>query len=824
MVKFLVIVESPSKCKTISKILGPDYRCVATKGHLVELITPKKVSLENIQMNHLSFRILKKQQKNYHNIKKEISNANFVYLATDLDREGECIAWHICRLYDLPINKTPRVRFQEITKEAILDAFRHSDKINMNIVYSALARQWIDYAIGYSISPMLWKYIGSFRLNGLSAGRCQTPALSLLYDKEIELENSKCISVIEVDTTFSLNNIFSYSCKLNHLFETTKENSDFIQSCIDFKSEFVSHQENTVTTKSPLPFTTSTLQQDAARFLYISPKQTMKLAQSLYESGYITYIRTDRPIISSSFLEILKQYIERNYGKKQYCIPEYSKTSKHTQDAHECIRPTDLERDAKKLSSSEFRLYSFILRRTLASCMIPSISKQLSYKLKSPINDVFFKGNIQKIIVKGWREVYKTNTNPEVDCCDIGDVLEPKNRRQEKIHKEQYDYLFNLFSQQSKLDLEANDREKRVTIEFDDIISNLITNEKKQAYSYSNWIKTLDNLGIGRPSTFTSITETVVSRDYARQRDKFGTTKTLNVYHLKNNKPVIDTQTINIGGCKNKVIITPLGRIIHEFINKCFTDLFTYKFTSEMESKLDDIATGKLKWTNVCNYLGEQIKESIKDVNVTPFNFPLTKDYVLFFSRSGIAIQKKTLSTRGKVTWKKYCIIPEKLDYVEDNFGKWWREERWDDCIPCFEELVSTHYIGEYEGHRIQVKKGRYGYYLVLGKQKISVPKDIEQPISLHTAIGIIEKEMEQKSNNTIRMIHNEYPILNGPYGPYLEIKHSKLKKKKVCLSLKTYKGNLDSDSDEMLMQWIYERHKRRIVKDNIAFIFEEYV
>ena len=817
--KYLVIVESPSKCKTITRILGSDYKCIATKGHLVELVTPKNVQLQNIQLKNLQFKIIKRQQKHYQAIKKEVKNAHCVILATDMDREGECIAWHICRLFDLPINKTPRARFQEITTSSIQNAFHQLDKLNMNMVYSALARQWMDYAIGYSISPLIWKYIGSFRLNGLSAGRCQTPALSLICERDDSINEKSHTPVIQLSSTFSLNNEIKISSLFTHRFAEVDDSKLFLEECLNFQFSLDTFQEHTVRTPSPTPFITSTLQQNAASTLNWSPSFTMKIAQSLYEGGYITYIRTDHAVISSEFIKEIKQYIERNYTKDYFKNPENTKQSypsnNHTQEAHECIRPTQLTRDTRKLNANETKLYLFILKQTIASCMVDSKSLQLQYKINSPRENAYFKGSVTKLISMGWKIVSFHNLHPELEA-----EVEAEAENKKDTSSEGYDRKDKLYDDV----LEYFTNKKNALLTINNIESSLNDENKISPFSYSQWIKSLDQLGIGRPSTFTSITEKVVSREYARCRDRLGDICTKNVYHMRNQSIILDTQTISIGQCKNKILSTPLGKIINAFIQESTSDLFSYDFTKTMELSLDDIANGKQKWTEVCNTIGEKISNVKETIDIEPFKMQIHKDFTLFFSRNGIAIQKRVPGTTKKMKWEKYNLSPDKTDYIEDNFTKWQKENDWSEFITCFEKQVDTMCLGEYEDEKLNVKKGRYGYYISQGKQKYTVPKEIEIPLTLETAVGIIETSRNKQNEKTIMTIDKTYPILNGPYGPYLEIKHPKLNKKKSCLSLKSFKGDITKGNDKEIMQWLYKRHHRRITKDNIGFIFEAYI
>jgi DNA topoisomerase-1 len=820
--KYLVIVESPSKCKTITNILGSDYKCIATKGHLVELVTPKNVQLQNIQLQNLQFKIIKRQQKHCQSIKKEIKNAHCVILATDMDREGECIAWHICRLFDLPINKTPRARFQEITTSSIQNAFHQLDKINMNMVYSALARQWMDYAIGYSVSPLIWKYIGSFRLNGLSAGRCQTPALSLICERDDTINDKLHSPVIQLSSNFSLNNKIKLSSIFTDTFADAEDCKLFLEKCINFDFSLEAFQEHNICTPSPAPFITSTLQQNAASNLHWSPSFTMKIAQSLYEGGYITYIRTDHPVISKDFVKYIKEYVEINYTKEYFKNPHNAKqfyqSNKHTQEAHECIRPTQLARDIKKLNANETKLYMFIFKQTIASCMVDSKSLQLQYKITSPREGAYFKGTLNKSTSMGWKIVSFQNLHPEVDV-DVDVDVELENRKDisnEGCNSKNKDKLYDEVLQHFKL-------RNNLFLKINNIDSSLKEQNRISPFSYSQWIKSLDQLGIGRPSTFTTITEKVLSREYAKCRDRIGDICTRNVYHMRDQSIMLDTQTISIGQCKNKILSTPLGKIINTFIQENASDLFSYDFTKNMESGLDDIANGKQKWTEVCNSLGEKIDNVKKTIDIKPFKMHIHKEFILFFSRNGIAIQKRVPGTTKKMKWEKYNLVPDKIDYIEDNFTKWQKENEWTEFITCFEKHMDTVCLGEYEDEKLNIKKGRYGYYISQGKHKYTVPKEIDLPITLETAIGIIETTRSKKDEKTIMTIAKKYPILNGPYGPYLEIKHPKLNKKNSCLSLKSFKGDLIKCNENEIMQWLYKRHKRRIIKDNIGFVFEAF-
>ena len=684
--KTLVIVESPAKCKKIEEYLGPGYKCMASYGHLRELNTLKNIQITDATFTP-QFTIIDNAIKKKHIevLRKEISNSREVILATDDDREGEAIAWHICMLFKLNPDSTKRIIFHEITKSAIEQSMRNPSIINMNIVYAQQARQMIDLFVGFHISPLLWKYIAYNSKNALSAGRCQTPALRLLYDNEKEIRKNPGTKVYKI-TGYFTNQCIPF--ELNQDIPTTSSPTTTNQEepVLDFLEYSANNANNHTYTRTnpeitfktpPQPFTTSRLQQVSSNELHVSPKETMKICQKLYEAGFITYMRTDSNKYSGEFIETAKEYILQKYENK-YLNPNInmhllgedntpapasastSKKSKKTKDknskskpptdtvggAHEAIRPTNIKMqqiDSDKFSPREKKMYKLIWRNTLQSCMSNAEYNTFTAKIQihpttqpsattnsqniQNTSTYYYKYHTEQLIFPGWK---------------IADPsFSPTQPSQSEKH---YIYLLHLPINTSIL--------------YKKITATLTIKNLKQHYTEAKLIQLLEEKGIGRPSTFSMLIDKIQEKEYALKQDVKGQTIECKDYEIEYDDKTRTASEIyeietsrEIGNEKSKLVIQPLGMIVLDFLENHFLSLFDYDFTGRMENDLDKVAKGDKNYNEVC-------KECLD----------LITDLVDFTSKPLPQTDETSTPTSITSTKPKAIMKPTKIEYkIDDN-------------------------------------------------------------------------------------------------------------------------------------------------------------
>ena len=497
----LIIVESPSKCKKIEEYLGPGYKCVPSYGHLRELSSLKNINFENnFEPTYTIIdNAIKKKQIDF--LKKEIKSADEVILATDDDREGEAIGWHICKLFNLDVNKTKRIVFNEITESALQKAIKNPTKINMNIVHAQQARQILDLLVGFQVSPMLWKYISKNSENSLSAGRCQTPALRLVYDNQKEINEAKEKEKYNTTGFFTNMNI-PFDLTPQGKFDTKDSVIEFLDGSAEFDHIYTCSKPVIVFKKAPEPFTTSRLQQTASNELHFSPKETMKVCQSLYEGGYITYMRTDSKKYSKEFIASTKDYIIRTHNEKYINeninnlintndVEKDKKDNNLAQEAHEAIRPTNISlKDLPdKLDSKEKRMYKLIWDNTLESCMSSASFYSITANILA-LNNLKFAYTSELINFPGWKIVSKKYISE----------LNPDNK--------EYQYLQSIKQNQ--------------IIPYKKIISKVTLTNIKSHYTEARLVQLLEEKGIGRPSTFAMLIDKIQERGYVKREDVKG--------------------------------------------------------------------------------------------------------------------------------------------------------------------------------------------------------------------------------------------------------------------------------------------------------------
>ena len=783
----LVIVESPSKCKKIESYLGSGYKCIASFGHIYHLNSLSSINLKTFEPTY-ELDVKKKKQTDF--LKREIKDASTVILATDDDNAGHFIAWSICKEYGLPIESTKRILFHEITEKAILEAMQHPTVINMNNVLAEQTRQILDLIIGYNITPLLWKNISANQENSLSAGRCQTPALKLVYKNYIENKDKLSEPSFKVHGYFSNKNI---KYELDNEFTNKEDVLSFLETESNSKHYYKREEPKKVYKKQPEPLTTSRLQQQASNESHLSPKETMKICQTLYEEGYITYMRTDCAKYSQDFLTKVQQYILENYLKTEYISPEILKlvNSVDTESAHEAIRPTnifmkDLPEEAD-LSAKERRMYKMIWETSLESCMSKAEYFSLYSEIKSKKENeddtkYFYKNTSELVHFLGWQIV--------------------KNKKDAKDSKEIKDYNYLL-----QLTIGSQITYKKIMTVFS------LKNEGQRHFTEARLIHLLEEKGIGRPSTYASIIDKIQERKYVIKEDIKGKEIECINYELVNKEIVEVIEKQIFGQEKNKLVIQPIGIIVIDFLETNIDSLFDYEYTKNMEEKLDQICSNSINWISVCQDCLNDIQNQLsifkkernnerKENKEKAGAIKIDKDNVFIIGKNGPVIKSK--DEDGKVVFKS--VKPD-LDFSLLKEGKYDLEE----IVQTNDNSNKDLIIGQYKDQDVIIKKGRYGLYATLKdtKENISLTKLGNRPIdNIKWSEVLLELEKERNPINTlikepVRKINENASIRNGQYGDYIFYKTEKMKTPKF-IKLQGFKGDYKTCPISLLKQWIH--------------------
>lgn len=740
MEKNLVIVESPAKAKTIQKFLGKDFIVKSTFGHIRDL--PKnKISID-IENNFTPiYEIPKEKIKIVADLKKHTKEAKTVWLASDEDREGEAISWHLTEILNLKKDKTKRIVFHEITKEAILKAIENPRSININLVNAQQARRILDRLVGYELSPLLWKKI---RKN-LSAGRVQSVAVRIIVEREREIINFVPTSSFKVTATFTFKDntgkSFEIKAELNHAFKTKEEVHSFLKSCIDETFTITDIQKKPSSLNPAPPFTTSTLQQEASRKLGFSVSQTMSIAQKLYESGYITYMRTDSVHLSDFALKAAKKEIENLYGEKYYKGRQFQTKSKGAQEAHEAIRPTYFSNQKIDGTDQEKKLYELIWQRAIASQMKEA--------------------QIEKTIV-----TIKGN-NLKYDFIATGKVI-------------LFDGFMKLYNESSDDDTEKPEETTMPPLVINQILQKkqIIATEKftyhPPRYTEASLVKKLEELGIGRPSTYAPIISTIQQRGYISKGNKPASNRDITIITLENNTIKEKIKKESYGYEKAKLFPTNTGIIVNDYLMNVFPEILDYNFTATIEKKLDDIAEGNENWVKVLNDFYTQFHPKLKElesskerVNQERFlgEDPKTgKKVFVKYGKFGPIVQ---LGESSQTEKPKFASL-KKNQYIETI--------SLEEAIELF-SLPRT--IGQIDGNDVIVNIGRFGPYVLYNKKFYALKPNIDNPytLTLERAIEIINEKNNKKTEPLREFKEDkELTILKGRYGVYIKYKNNNIK------------------------------------------------
>lgn len=761
----LVIVESPSKCKKIEQFLNKhnpltSYKCIASYGHIRELN-----GLESIIIND-NFKPMfiesKSKKEQIAKIKRAINESGEVILATDDDREGEAIAWHICEVFNLSIENTKRILFHEITEKALHIAIENPTRVNVPAVHAQIARQVLDILVGYKLSPLLWKYVE----NGLSAGRCQTPALRIIYENQKEIEKTIEKQSYIVTSYFTNKNI---PFVLNY--EETNEDKmrDFLKESLNFDHIFKKYTLKNKISGHPMPFTTSTIQQAASNELNFSPKETMSLCQRLYEGGYITYPRTDSMNYSEEFKEKMNDCILRMYGEP-YSNALYVRASKLSEQPHEAIRITEIkceDIDENVYTAKENRMYRLIRKRTFESSITDATISVLSATITAP-SEYEYIFQTEHVVFPGWKIVGGYHdTNKE------------------------YSYLQSL--------------KPDISLPYRKIKANIHVKDTKQHYTEARLVQLLEEKGIGRPSTFSSLIEKIQERKYVKKENVKGKVITCNDFEIiinkmEQNKITEIQNSREFGNEKNKLVITPTGIIALEFLLKHFDTFFQYSYTKDMEDDLDRVAKGDKIWHDICKKVNNEIENLSSCISERgKETIRVDEDHTYMMGKYGPVI-KCSNDKKNKVTFKS---VRKDIDLTKLRNGDYTLS---DIIEPNEHKPVSS--IGIFQEYPVYVKIGKFGKYLEWNGMSKSL-KHIKIELSEITMDDVVELLYDTNANDNlnIRIITEDVSIRNGKYGNYIFYKTKKMKKPRF-LKLDGFKCDYVTCDVNVFKEWFIKTYK----------------
>lgn len=734
----LVIVESPAKAKTIEKFLGKDFLVKSSFGHIRDL-TKNKLSIDIENDFQPSYTIDAAKKKVVSELKALADKAKMVWLASDEDREGEAIAWHLKEVLELDPKKTKRIVFHEITKEAIVNAIKNPRDLDLNLVNAQQARRILDRLVGYEVSPILWKKVKP----ALSAGRVQSVAVRLIVEREREVLAFNPESSFRIQGLFAAKN-GELKAELNKRFPTANETENFLKHCIT-ASFSVTDIAKKPAKKSPAPpFTTSTLQQEASRKLGFSVAQTMTVAQKLYEAGLITYMRTDSVNLSETALSSAKKAIESMFGERYYQLRKYKTKSKGAQEAHEAIRPAYMERPSVEGSSAERRLYDLIWKRTLASQMADASLEKTTITIGISNANERFEATGEVLLFDGFLKVYIEGTDDENE--DDTTSLLPKVAASEP------------------LDAKEISATERFTL-------------KPPRYSEASLVKKLEELGIGRPSTYAPTISTIITRGYVQKEDRPGFERNYILFKLSAGKITKEKMVETYGAEKSKLFPSDIGILVTDFLTKYFTAILSYDFTANVEKDFDEIALGKVQWSKMLKNFYTSFHKTVEETTKTSQPSkgekklgvdPKTgKPVFVRIGRFGpIAQLGEGENTSG-----------EKPQYASLQKGQLIESITLEEALQLFDLPRS---IGKLDGDEISTAIGRFGPYVKHKSKFYSLKGTDYSPytINFDEAVKLIaEKQIEEK--NKIIQEFDDKPglrVLNGRFGPYISFEKQNFK------------------------------------------------
>ena len=735
MQKNLVIVESPAKAKTIEKFLGKDYKVMSSYGHIRDLKT-KEFSIDIEHDYAPQYVIPADKKKLVSELKSEAKSAEQVWLASDEDREGEAISWHLYEVLGLKPENTKRIVFHEITKNAILHAIETPRDININLVNAQQARRVLDRIVGFELSPILWRKVKP----ALSAGRVQSVAVRLIAEREREINEFVSEAAFRVIANFILpDGTTVLKAELNRRLKDKKEVEAFLESCKN-----ASFTIDDITTKpvkkSPAPpFTTSTLQQEAARKLGYSVSQTMMIAQRLYESGLITYMRTDSVNLSDLALGTAKEAIFETYGEKYYKFRQYHTKSKGAQEAHEAIRPTYISNVEAGSSSQEKKLYELIRKRTIACQMADAELERTTISVGISGQTERFVAVGEVISFEGFLQVYMESNDDDTEKEQENGLLPPV-----KLHE---------------------------TLSLKDIVATERFTQRPPRYTEASLVRRLEELGIGRPSTYAPTIQTIQNREYVVKGDKEGVERAYTVVSLSKGKIEEAEKTETVGADRNKLMPTDIGTVVNDFLMEYFPDVLDYNFTASVEKEFDSVAEGELVWTKAIDKFYKIFHPIVEATAAVKTEHKVGERELGIDPKSGNPVFVK-IGRYGPVVQIGAAHADDK-EAPKPQFASLMKGQSIDtitleEALKLF-DLPRT--VGEYEGKVMVAAVGRFGPFIRHDGKFVSIPKDLNPlTITAEEAIALIEGKRVKDEQRFIKKFEEdpEMEILKGRFGPYI--------------------------------------------------------
>ena len=727
----LVIVESPAKAKTIEKFLGDDYCVMSSYGHIRDL-KKKSFSIDEKTFEP-QYEIPADKAKVVAELKKKAEESTTVWLASDEDREGEAISWHLSEVLGLNPGTTKRIVFHEITKNAILEAIKHPRTIDLNLVNAQQARRVLDRIVGFKLSPLLWRKVKP----ALSAGRVQSVAVRLIVEKEREVNAFKGDTYYRVTATFTLPGKKEVvKAELNRRFSTQEEARFFLQECRD--NQF---RVTDITTKplkrSPFPpFTTSTLQQEAAHKLGYSVAQTMSLAQRLYENGHITYMRTDSVNLSSLCLGASKKVIGETMGEEYVKTRNYQTSAKGAQEAHEAIRPTDMAQTEIEATPQERRLYDLIWKRTIASQMADAEIEKTTAVISIGGMDETFTATGEVVKFDGYRRVYRESQEDSEE--NESGILPPLNTGEV-----------------------LNAKEITATGRF---------TQRPVRYNEASLVHKLEELGIGRPSTYASTITTIQQREYVQKGDKPGEEFNSEIFTLKNGEIKHTTHTVTVGAERGKLLPTDTGTVVNDFLLEYFPEIMDYNFTADVEKNFDEIAEGKQVWENVIRDFYKRFNPLVEKTNSIKSEHRVGERVLGTDPGSGKPVSVK-IGRFGPVAQIGSADDKEKPRFAQLKKGQSLETITLQEALELFR---LPRELGEYEGSTIIIGAGKYGPYVLHEGKYVSLPRNVNPlHITQYEAIELINLKRKEDAEKHLKTFEEEsdMEIMKGRFGAYLYYK-----------------------------------------------------
>ena len=736
----LVIVESPAKAKTIEKFLGDDFKVMSSYGHIRDLKKKElSIDLDTLTPN---YEIPEEKKKVVSELKKNAQAAKKIWLASDEDREGEAISWHLCEVLGLDEAKTSRIVFHEITKPAILEAINNPRHLDMNLVNAQQARRILDRIVGFKLSPVLWRKVKP----SLSAGRVQSVAVRLIVEKEREIQAFKSENYYRVNAIFTVDNgkegkSAEVKAELNKRFSTHEEAIAFLEKCKDARYEVASISKKPLKRTPAPPFTTSTLQQEAARKLGFTVSQTMMVAQRLYEAGRITYMRTDSVNLSTLAINTSKAEVEKLYGEEYSKVRQYHTSSKGAQEAHEAIRPTYVDNQTIEGTAQERRLYNLIWKRTIASQMADAQIEKTTVNINVMVNgssspeELLFIANGEVVAFDGFLKVYQESNDDQATSEEDAHTL-PTMKEGDVLNR---------------LEISSTER----------------YSQGPNRYTEASLVRKLEELGIGRPSTYAPTISTIQQREYVEKGDKKGEERSYKIDQLINDTIKSTEKTEMVGADKGKLIPTDIGIVVNDFLMQSFPEIMDYNFTAKVEREFDKIAEGKAAWDKEMKAFYQDFEPKVEEVMNARSEHKAGERELGIDPKTGKPVFVK-IGRYGPVVQIGAADDKDKPRFSQLPAGKSMETMTLEDALELFK---LPRNLGQFEAQDVVIGAGRFGPYVMHKKKYVSVPKDQDPlTITLDGAIRLIQEKRLQEAKRHLKAFEEDtkLEVMNGRYGPYI--------------------------------------------------------